>query len=111
MTTRININAPTIISSGRGNVVISNGRVVVDGKDVTPDAKQINIEVHGDLHSIKADSCERIRVTGSVGEVKTSAGDVHCGDVSGSVKCMSGDVSCGRVAGSVTTMSGDIRRA
>lgn len=92
-------------------MVVSNGRVVVDGKDVTPDAKQISIEVHGDLHSVQADACERIHVTGSVGEVRTSVGDVHCGDVSGSVQCMSGDVACSNVAGSVTTMSGDIRRA
>ncbi len=111
MTTRININGTTIISSGRGNVVISNGRVVVDGKDVTPDAKQINIEVHGDLQAINADACDQIHVTGSVGEVRTTSGDIQCGDVSGSVQCMSGDVSCGRVAGSVSTMSGDIRRA
>jgi hypothetical protein len=110
MTTRININGTTIMSSGRGNVVVSNDRIVVDGKDVTPDAKQITIEVQGDLQSIEADACDRIHVTGSVGHVKTTSGDVRCGDVTGSVQCMSGDVSCGRVGGSVSTMSGDIRR-
>jgi hypothetical protein len=111
MTTRIIINGTTINTSSRGNLVISNGRVVVDGKDVTPEARQITIEVHGDLHTIDADACDHIHVTGSVGQVKATSGDVRCGDVSGSVQCMSGDVCCGHVAGSVSTMSGDINRA
>ena len=109
MATRININGTTIVSSGRGNVVISNGRVIVDGNDVTPNAKQVNIEIQGDMQSIEVDVCDSVHVVGSVGSVKTSSGDVRCGDVKGSIQSMSGDVTCGRVDGSVSTMSGDIR--
>ncbi len=109
MVTRIRINGVDVSVSGSGNLSIRNGRVIINGKDVTPDVPQIRIEVQGDVSSIQADACEQIHVTGSVGEVKTSSGDVRCGDVAGSVQVMSGDVTCGNVAGSVSTMSGDIR--
>ncbi|UIF90934.1 hypothetical protein [Cupriavidus sp. UYPR2.512] len=103
----ININGNIV--SGR-SITITNGRVTVDGKDVTPDGKAISIEVQGNIDSINADACDRIAVTGSAGSVKTMSGDIRCGDVSGSVQSMSGDVTCGAVAGSVSSMSGDIRR-
>jgi hypothetical protein len=97
--------------TANGNISVRNGRVLVDGKDVTPDAKDIRIEVHGDVGQITADSCVTITVTGAVrGDVSTQAGDVQCGDVGGSVATMAGDVKCGRVAGNVKTMSGDIHR-
>lgn len=95
------------LSSSR-NITITNGRVVIDGVDRTPDAKDIRIEVHGDVQSIDADVCTSISVTGSAGAITTQSGDIRCGDVRGSVKTMSGDVVCSTVAGDVKTMSGDI---
>lgn len=106
MTNRIVING--VVVSGGKNIVVSNGRVVVDGQDVTPDAKDIRIEVHGSVDSLDVDACNAISVTGSAGSIKTQSGDVRCGDVHGSVKTMSGDVHCGAVSGGVETMSGDI---
>lgn len=105
---KVSINGVTITASG--NISVRNGRVMVDGKDVTPDAKEIRVDVHGDVEHITVDSCSQITVTGAVrGDVSTQAGDVRCGDVGGSVQTMAGDVVCGRVAGNVKTMSGDIR--
>lgn len=105
---KININGVTI-TSGR-SITITNGRVVVDGKDVTPDAKDIRIEVQGNVDSISADVCSVLTVTGDVaGDVSTQSGDVQCGNVGGDVETMSGDVRCGTVAGKVKTMSGDVR--
>lgn len=106
---RIVINGVTI-SAGR-NITITGNRVLVDGADVTPDAKVVTIEVAGNVEKIEADCCERISVTGDAGIVKTQSGnvDVH-GGVSGSVQTMSGDVECGgAIGGGVSTMSGDIR--
>lgn len=104
---KININGRTVV--GGRSVVIANGRVIVDGKDVTgEDAKNINIEIHGDVEVLSVDICNSINVTGSAGKIKTQSGDVHCGEVAGSVKTMSGDVKCGNVSGDVDTMSGDI---
>lgn len=105
----------TIIINGRvitggQNVNIVGNRVFVDGRDVTPDSKDIRIEVNGNLESLSADSCSSINVSGTVGNVSTQAGNVKCGNVFGSVKTMAGDVHCGTVGGDVKTMSGDIIR-
>ena len=103
----IRINGVTI--TGGRSISVSNGRVIVDGKDVTgEEAKTINIAVHGDISDLSVDACDVASITGMVGKVKPQSGDVRCGDVSGSVQTMSGDVSCGAVAGDVSTMSGDI---
>ncbi|MCA7889661.1 hypothetical protein LGM58_41510 [Burkholderia contaminans] len=107
MTNTIKINGITI--TGGKAVTVRGGRVIVDGKEVeVGDAKQINIEIHGGVDQVSADSCDSITVNGSAMHVSTMSGDVRCGDVSGSVKTMSGDVHCGSVAGDVSTMSGDI---
>jgi len=97
--------------SGR-NVTISNNRVIIDGKDVTdnlPEQKTYNIQVDGNIDRIKCDACDKIIVTGEVGQIQTQSGDVECGNVKGSVSTMSGDVDCDSISGSVSTMSGDIK--
>lgn len=90
------------------NITVSNGRVVIDGKDVTPNTKQINIAVDGNVDNLKVDQCNKVVVNGSCEKVETMSGDVECGPVNSYVKTMSGDVKCGRVVGDVTTMSGDV---
>ena len=107
MNSTIIINGTVI--SGR-NISVINGRVCVDGIDITPDHREVTITVTGDIESISADSCREIKVTGNVGKVQTVSGDVECGDVSGSVQTVSGDVECKNVGGSVKTVSGDITR-
>lgn len=100
------------VSISGGSVVIRNGKVIVDGKDVTPaDAKEISITVNGNVNKVEVDACKTIDVTGDVGNVKTLSGDITVtGNVSGSVQTMSGDVDCGgNVAGSVSTMSGNVK--
>ena len=104
--------ATTVINnkSYSGNsIVISNGKIIIDGKDITPDSKEINIKVEGDIKELKADCCNKIDVTGNVSNIKTQSGDIKVlGDVTGSIQTMSGDVECKNVGGSVSTMSGDI---
>lgn len=106
----IKINGVTIVSANGGSISVSNGRVVVDGQDVTPDEKQISIEVQGNVDRLDVDACERIIVAGTVGALSTRSGDVECGTVSGGIHTMSGSVTCnGDITGSVQTMSGDVR--
>lgn len=93
------------ITWGR-NVQVTNGSVFVDGKNVTPEGKSINIEIQGDVALLQVDACDRVTVTGKALDVKS--GDIHCQDVQGSVTAMAGDVTCGNVQGSVKTMAGDI---
>lgn len=103
----ITINGRTYTGN---SIVITNGKVVVNGKDVTPDGKEINIQVAGNINELRADCCNTIEVTGDVQTVATQSGDVTInGKVEGSVSTMSGDVDCGSVGGSVSTMSGDIK--
>lgn len=106
MTNTVTINGVSF-SAGR-NISISNGRVIIDGKDVTPDGKEIRIEVQGNIESLSVDACNVIEVSGNIGDASTQSGDIKCGDVLGSVNTMSGDVRCGSVGGNVKTMSGDI---
>lgn len=104
------VNGVVIQTSGRGNVTVRGSRIIVDGKDVTPDSKEINIVVNGNIEKVEVDACDRISVTGDVGNIHAQSGDVDVtGNVTGSVQTMSGDVDCGNISGSVSTMSGDIK--
>lgn len=105
----VNVNG-TIIQTNNGSITISNGRVIVDGKDVTPDSKVITISVEGNIEKLRVDSCEKVQVTGQCGTVSTTSGDIEIeGDVSGSVSSVSGDVDCRNVGGSISTVSGDVK--
>jgi len=90
------------------SVTIINGKVIVDGKDVTPDSKEISIKVEGNLDSLSVDYANTIHVEGSVGSLNSVSGDVECNSVTGDVKTTSGDVDCGPVGGNVQTVSGDV---
>ena len=103
----ISINGNTY--SGN-SIVVTNGKVIINGKDVTPDSKEINIKVDGNIDELKVDVCNKVEITGDVSNVKTQSGDVEIsGNVTGSIQTMSGDVDCGTVGGSISTMSGDIK--
>jgi hypothetical protein len=105
----ISINGMNI--NARGSIVVSNGKVIVNGIDVTPDAKEINIVINGDTDKIQVDACNSFQMTGNAGSIKTMSGDVEIsGDITESVSTMSGDVDCGNIGGSVSTMSGDIKQ-
>ena len=103
----ISINGNTY--SGN-SIVVTNGKVIINGKDVTPESKEINITVEGNIDELKVDACNKVSVNGNVSNLKTQSGDVDVtGDVTGSVQTMSGDVDCGTVGGSISTMSGDVK--
>lgn len=92
------------------SIVITNGTIFIDGKDVTPDSKEINISVVGDIEELKVDACNKVSVEGNVKSISTQSGDIEVsGDVHGSISTMSGDVDCNKVSGSVSTISGDIK--
>ena len=103
----ITINGKTF--HGSGNVVVHNNRVIVDGNDLTPDAKNIEISIQGDVEYLTVDCCSKISITGNVNECESTSGDIECGDVFGNIKTTSGDVKCGNVQGAINTTSGDIK--
>lgn len=112
---KITINGVTIETSGK-SIVVSNGKVIVDGNEIqVGEIKNNRIDVHvlsGEVGSLKADgniyaqdvkgdvdaggSVDCKNVGGSV----DAGGSISCGDVSGSVDA-GGSVRCGRVGGDV----------
>jgi hypothetical protein len=71
------------------------GRVIVDGKDVTPeDIRQITIIVEGDIEQLHVDACDKISITGNVGNVAISAGNIECGNILGNARVYSGGITC-----------------
>lgn len=100
------VNGQRIV--GGKNINITAGRIVVDGVDVTPDGKTVNIEVHGNVTSLTADYAKTIQVSGDVGALKTGSGDVQVRGVTGGVETGSGDITCAAVGGNVRTGSGDV---
>ena len=121
---RISINGQ-VYKSNAGNITMTNNKILIDGKDVTPSEKQIYIIVNGDINKLECDVTEEINVIGNVKSVNTSSGDVtigggvqnsvltNSGDVSvkgntGGVKTMSGDVKAKNINGSISSISGDI---
>ena len=104
----ISINGVNI--TGSGNIVVANGKVFANGKDVTPETKEINIVVNGNVEKLQVDCCSKVSISGDVVNIKTQSGDVDIyGNVNGSVQTMSGDIDCGKISGSVSIMSGDIK--
>ncbi len=107
---RINGNIVDGDMAGR-SVIISNNRVIIDGKDFTPDGKEITIVVEGDIDKLEVDYCKSIKITGNVISARSTSGNMNiAGEVKDSVSTVSGDVEVdGSIGGSVTTTSGDVK--
>ena len=58
----ININGTKYQGS---SVIVNGNKITINGKDVTPDTKIVNILVEGDINEVSADYCEKIMVTGN----------------------------------------------
>ncbi len=101
----VKFNGQTYVGS---NITITNGRVIIDGKDETPEGKHITISVEGDIQQLSVDTCHQVTVNGSCGSARSTSGDIKCGEVKGDVGTTSGDIKCGHVGGSVRANSGDI---
>ncbi|WP_244814885.1 hypothetical protein [Caballeronia sp. Lep1P3] len=87
----ITINGRTVTGE---RVTVRGNRVTVDGEDVgTGDAPRVTIEIHGNVESIQAESCERLAVHGQVGDVSVVSGNVNCCDIAGKVSTTSGNVN------------------
>ena len=95
-----------------GSSIVINKKIIIDGVDVTPEGKIINIKVEGDIDKLDVAACESIVITGNVRNIETVSGDIEVsGDVAGSIETTSGDVTCANIGGDVETLSGDVRAA
>ena len=111
------------------SIVVSNSKIFIDGKRVDiGDAKEIKIEVHGDIDVLDVDVCEYVTVEGNVGDVKVSQGNVTingnvmdkvtnsqgnitiAGDLNGDAKNSMGDIKAGKnIYGKPKTSMGSIK--
>jgi hypothetical protein len=105
MKSTISINNVSV--TGR-SIVIRNNKVIIDGVDVTPDAKQINIVVNGSVDELDVDYCEKLEISGDVGRAQCGSGDINCNNITGGAQTGSGDIDCGDITGNVQTGSGDV---
>ena len=90
---RITINGKTITCSGI-NIVISNGKVIVDGKTIQEcNSGDVKVTIEGDVNKIDCGgSCE---VSGDVKGDIDAGGSETCGNVSGDIDA-GGSVRCRR---------------
>lgn len=92
-----------------GDLSIINGKVMVNGKEITTNDKKINIIIEGSVDQLKVDACDKIVVNGDVGELKTTSGDVILNECKGNIQTTSGDIECHGDCGSINTVSGDVK--
>lgn len=102
----ININGTTF--SGN-SIVVNNGRVIINGKDQTPDGKEISIIVTGNIEELDVDYCKEVVINGNVTNARTGSGDLTCNSILGNAQSGSGDIECESIGGSVQTGSGDVK--
>ena len=98
------------VSVSGSDVQINNGRVIIDGVDMTPDMENITVVVKGDVKRLNIAACRTLEIEGNVAEVRPMSGNVKItGNVEGNVNVTHGDVAVGGdVRGKAETLSGDI---
>ena len=92
-----------------GYVNLVNGRIVINGLDITPDSKTIHIEINGNVDTLIVDCCNEVKITGSTNYAEIGSGSLHCDQVTGDVKAGSGGVTCNNIQGNVNTGSGSVK--
>jgi hypothetical protein len=102
----ITINGKNIFGK---NINISNGKVIINGVDMTPDSKEITINVMGDIDTLDVDYAKEIKVNGNINKANTGSADITCVNITGGARTGSGDVECETINGDVQTGSGDVK--
>ena len=102
----ITINGKNIFGK---NINISNGKVIIDGVDMTPDSKEITINVMGNIDTLDVDYAKEIKVNGDINKASTGSGDITCVNITGGARTGSGDIECETLNGDVQTGSGDVK--
>ena len=109
-----NINGKSFTYNGSGNLSIVNNKVYIDGKEFEDldliESKEIIINIDSNVSSLEVDNCSSINVSGEVGKINTTNGNISCSSISGNVKTVNGNVfSSGNILGKVKTVNGNIQ--
>lgn len=101
----INING---MSYSGSNISIVNGKIIVNGEDLTPDSKEISINVEGDIDFLNVDHCKTISILGNVKIIKSGSGNISCDSIHEGASTGSGDIDVNNITGNVKTGSGNV---
>lgn len=108
-------------------LTIKHSRIIINGQDVTPDSKHVEISVQGNLKTLECDYAQRIDIAGNVddahstsgtmnitgdvlGDARSTSGAIRCRDIKGNVQTVSGSVKSNSIAGKVSTISGNVNK-
>lgn len=95
---KITINGTTISCSGN-NVVISNGKVIVDGNIIQTDiGNNAQVKIYGDINKVECSGS--VEVHGNSGSIDCGGGCTVDGNVNGDIDC-GGSCTCGEVSGDI----------
>ena len=108
----ISINNKKINVVGN-NITISNGKVIVDGKEVSDlseiEGKQITINIEAKVDSLSVDN-GIVNAKDVGGDVVTKNGNIQCSNVQGNVTSKNGNIKANTVHGDCETKNGNISR-
>lgn len=94
------------------NVNIGDNKIFINGVDVTPEGKTIDIKIEGNLESLEFEACRTCIIVGDVlGDVSSNSGNISVrGNVKGEVGSTTGSIEiAGDIHGEVCTNSGNVR--
>lgn len=98
------------------NMVISNGKITVDGMPYEEWCNRneivvVNIIVNGDIDSLNADSCDTISINGNANNINTKNGNVSVsGNIEGNAESKNGNITANVIQGHAETKNGNICR-
>ena len=102
------------ISISGNNISISNGKIIVDGKEYKPDDDKrlaiTHVTVQGSVVKLEV-SQGNVTVTGNTGDIECDQGNVTVGgSVTGNIECDMGNIDIqGSVSGSASADMGNVK--
>ena len=99
----VTINGQTITCSG-SNIIIQNGKVIVDGKVIQSElCGNVEVVINGDVNKI--DCSGSVEVHGNSGSIDCGGSCTIEGDVNGDIDA-GGSITCGNVSGDIDAGGG-----
>ena len=91
------------------SISVTDKTVIVDGEVISTEGfPEVNIEVTGNIETLKVPSCNECVINGDINTLSTVSGDVDANGITGDVSTVSGDVVASEIGGNVKTISGNV---
>lgn len=95
------------------NLIVSGGRIIIDGQDVTPEGKIINVYIGSCSGNVELHGCNEVHIEGDEsvgGSLTANVCDkvVVFGHVKGDVNVTNSALKCKNISGNVISTNGTI---